>query len=172
MFYFGFNLYRKQCVSYISVTKGGDRFFKILTIIPFKNFPDWTLYILLFGLIKNPLLSDLIGGIKYVTLGDDEAKRRGTQKSILERKAYPAFEILIEINESNFWTIHEDVKTSVDTLLSENSLIGQTRSFLLPEKTQIKCETAFKSSKFGIQNSTSLNDSTILKNLSWTYNNR
>jgi stage III sporulation protein SpoIIIAA len=62
------------------------------------------------NLIKNPPLADLIGGIQYVTLSDDEAKRRGTQKSILERKAYPAFEIIIEINQQNCWTIHEDVK--------------------------------------------------------------
>jgi stage III sporulation protein SpoIIIAA len=40
---------------------------------------------------------DLIGGIQYVTLSDDEAKRRGTQKSILERKAYPAFEIIMKL---------------------------------------------------------------------------
>ena len=65
------------------------------------------------NLIKNPPLADLIGGIQYVTLSDDEAKRRGTQKSILERKAYPAFEIVIEINSQNSWTIHEDVKTSI-----------------------------------------------------------
>ena len=50
------------------------------------------------NLIKNPSLSDLIGGIQYVTLSDDEAKRRVTQKSILERKAYPASQIAIEIN--------------------------------------------------------------------------
>eukprot|EP00522_Entomoneis_paludosa_P004153 CAMPEP_0172476624 /NCGR_PEP_ID=MMETSP1065-20121228/70473_1 /TAXON_ID=265537 /ORGANISM="Amphiprora paludosa, Strain CCMP125" /LENGTH=294 /DNA_ID=CAMNT_0013234851 /DNA_START=1315 /DNA_END=2196 /DNA_ORIENTATION=- len=55
------------------------------------------------NLIKNPPLADLIGGIQYVTLSDDEAKRRGTQKSILERKAYPAFEIIIEINHQNSW---------------------------------------------------------------------
>jgi stage III sporulation protein SpoIIIAA len=61
---------------------------------------------------KNPSLADLIGGIQYVTLSDDEAKRRGTQKSILERKA--AFEIIIEINDQNSWTIHEDVRNSVD----------------------------------------------------------
>ena len=59
------------------------------------------------NLIKNPTLSDLIGGIQYVTLSDDEAKRRGTQKSILERKAYPAFQIAIEINDQTLWTIHE-----------------------------------------------------------------
>ena len=76
------------------------------------------------NLIKNPSLADLIGGIQYVTLSDDEAKRRGTQKSILERKAYPAFEIVIEINHPNSWTIHEDVTYSVDLLLRNNFGIG------------------------------------------------
>ena len=91
------------------------------------------------NLIKNPPLVDLIGGIQYVTLGDDEAKRRGTQKSILERKAYPAFEIIIEINHLNSWTIHEDVQSSVDSLLRVNFTIGQTRQFYLTEKIKIKC---------------------------------
>ena len=92
------------------------------------------------NLIKNPPLSDLIGGIQYVTLSDDEAKRRGTQKSILERKAYAAFEIIIEINHQNSWTIHEDVKNSVDLFLRGNFLIGQTRQFSLDEKLKIKCQ--------------------------------
>ena len=92
------------------------------------------------NLIKNPPLVDLIGGIQYVTLSDDEAKRRGTQKSILERKAYPAFEIIIEINHQNSWTIHEDVKNSVDSLLRGNMIIGQIRQFYLTEKTKIKCQ--------------------------------
>ena len=92
------------------------------------------------NLIKNPPLADLIGGIKYVTLSDDEAKRRKTQKSILERKAYPAFEILIEINQQNCWTIHENVKTSIDLLLRGNSFIKQIRSFSITEKIQIRGE--------------------------------
>ena len=92
------------------------------------------------NLIKNPPLSDLIGGIQYVTLSDDEAKRRGTQKSILERKAYPAFEIVIEINYPNSWTIHEDVAFSADSFLRGDSLICQTRQFSLMEKIQVKCE--------------------------------
>jgi stage III sporulation protein SpoIIIAA len=92
------------------------------------------------NLIKNPPLSDLIGGIQYVTLSDDEAKRRGTQKSILERKAYPAFEIIIEINYPNVWTIHEDVLISADSFLRGEFLISQTRQFSLMEKIQIKCE--------------------------------
>jgi stage III sporulation protein SpoIIIAA len=89
------------------------------------------------NLIKNPPLADLIGGIQYVTLSDDEAKRRGTQKSILERKAYPAFEIVIEINHQTSWTIHEDVKNSVDLFLRGNFKIGQVRHFSLTEKIMI-----------------------------------
>ena len=79
------------------------------------------------NLIKNPPLVDLIGGIQYVTLSDEEAKRRGTQKSILERKAYPAFQIAIEINEPNSWTIHEEIKDSIDLLLRENYSVTQIR---------------------------------------------
>lgn len=89
------------------------------------------------NLIKNPSLADLIGGIQYVTLSDEEAKRRGTQKSILERKAYPAFEIIIEINHPTSWTIHEDVKTSVDLFLRGNFTMGQVREVSLPEKVII-----------------------------------
>lgn len=92
------------------------------------------------NLIKNPPLSDLIGGIQYVTLSDDEAKRRGTQKSILERKAYPAFEIIIEINDPNLWTVHEDVATSADSFLRGDFLPYQTRQFTGIEKTQIQCD--------------------------------
>ena len=92
------------------------------------------------NLIKNPPLADLIGGIQYVTLSDDEAKRRKTQKTVLERKAYPAFEILIEINQQNSWTIHEDVKTSIDLLLRGDSFIEQIRLFSLPEKIKILSE--------------------------------
>jgi stage III sporulation protein SpoIIIAA len=91
------------------------------------------------NLIKNPPLSNLIGGIQYVTLSDEEAKRRGTQKSILERKAYPAFEIIIEINDPNLWTVHEDVATSADSFLRDDSLLSQTRQFTGIEKIQIQC---------------------------------
>jgi stage III sporulation protein SpoIIIAA len=90
------------------------------------------------NLIKNPTLVDLIGGIQYVTLSDDEAKKRRTQKSILERKAYPAFEIIIEINEQNSWTIHENVQKSVDLFLRGNRSIEQIRHFYLTENIKIK----------------------------------
>jgi stage III sporulation protein SpoIIIAA len=90
------------------------------------------------NLIKNPPLADLIGGIQYVTLSDDEAKRRGTQKSILERKSYPAFEIIIELNDRHSWTIHENVKNSVDCFLRGDFTIGQIREFAIGEKIKIK----------------------------------
>jgi len=110
------------------------------------------------NLIKNPPLADLIGGIQYVTLSDDEAKRRGTQKSILERKAYPAFEIIIEINQQNSWTIHEDVKYSVDSFLRGNFAIGQIRQFSLLEKVIIKSKRLQTSKNILMKNKTILSD--------------
>ena len=119
------------------------------------------------NLIKNPPLADLIGGIQYVTLSDDEAKRRGTQKSILERKAYPAFEIIIEINHPNSWTIHEDVKNSIDLLLRGNFTMGQVRQFSLNEKIKIKCQRLQISSDSLLKNRNNLNDSISLTNKTW-----
>jgi len=80
------------------------------------------------NVIKNPSLSDLIGGIQYVTISDEEAKRRGTQKSILERKSYPAFQLAIEVNNVSSWTIHENVENSVDLILRGNFNISQIRN--------------------------------------------
>ena len=119
------------------------------------------------NLIKNPPLSDLIGGIQYVTLSDDEAKRRGTQKSILERKAYPAFEIIIEINQQNSWTIHEDVKNSVDLFLRGNFTIGQVRQFSLVEKVKIKAKKLQNQSSSLITNHNSLNPSSSFYQNNW-----
>ena len=80
------------------------------------------------SLIKNPVLADLVGGIQYVTLGDDEAKRRGSQKSILERKASPAFKVAIEIHERSTWIVHESVDEAVDQLLQGSCILTQQRS--------------------------------------------
>ena len=73
------------------------------------------------NLVKNPFLADLIGGIQYVTLSDDEAKRRGTKKSILERKSYPTFGIIIELNSQNLWTVHENLKVTIDYFLKSGA---------------------------------------------------
>jgi stage III sporulation protein SpoIIIAA len=80
------------------------------------------------NLMKNPTLSDLVGGIQSVTLGDDEARRRGTQKSILERKAPPTFDIAIEMLERQRWIVHDDVSASVDALLRGRVPAPQERS--------------------------------------------
>jgi stage III sporulation protein SpoIIIAA len=69
------------------------------------------------NLIKNPTLSDLVGGIQTVTLGDDEARRRRTQKTVLERKAPPTFAIAIEMLERQRWVVHDDVAGTIDILL-------------------------------------------------------
>jgi stage III sporulation protein SpoIIIAA len=69
------------------------------------------------NLMANPTLSDLIGGIQSVTLGDEEARRRGTQKSVLERKAPPTFSVVVEIQSWDKVAIHRDVAETVDAIL-------------------------------------------------------
>ena len=69
------------------------------------------------NLMLNPTLADLIGGIQSVTLGDEEARRRGTQKSILERKAPPTFDVVVEIISWQRVAIHPDVAGTVDSML-------------------------------------------------------
>ena len=69
------------------------------------------------NLLMNPTLSDLVGGIQAVTLSDEEAKRRGTQKTVLERKAPPTFDVIIEIMEMDKLAIHHDVTRTVDKML-------------------------------------------------------
>ncbi len=69
------------------------------------------------NLLLNPTLSDLVGGISSVTLGDEEARRRGTQKTVLERKAPPTFDVVVEQQERTRMLIHADVASAVDALL-------------------------------------------------------
>ena len=69
------------------------------------------------NLMLNPTLADLVGGIQTVTLGDEEARRRGTQKSILERKAPPTFDVVVEIQQWDRVAVHENVADVVDELL-------------------------------------------------------
>ena len=69
------------------------------------------------NLLLNPTLSDLIGGIESVTLSDEEARRRGTQKTVLERRSPPTFDVLIEIQDRDRLSVHADVAAAVDTLV-------------------------------------------------------
>jgi len=80
------------------------------------------------NLIKNPTLSDLVGGIQAVTLGDEEARRRRTQKTVLERKAPPTFEIAVEMLQRQRWVVHDSVADTVDTLLRGRQPLPQVRT--------------------------------------------
>lgn len=69
------------------------------------------------NLLKNPTLVDLVGGIQTVTLGDDEARRRGTQKTVLERSNQPTFDVCVEILDRQTLAVHRNVGEAVDQLL-------------------------------------------------------
>ena len=82
------------------------------------------------NLIKNPTLCDLVGGIESVTLGDDEARRRRTQKTVLERAAEPTFPLAVEMHSRHRWAVHDDVGRTVDLLLRGQSPRPQERELL------------------------------------------
>jgi len=79
------------------------------------------------NLMLNPTLSDLIGGIQSVTLGDEEARRRRTQKSVLERKAPPTFDVVVEIQSRDRLMVHPDVGDTVDALLRGDPIAPEMR---------------------------------------------
>ena len=79
------------------------------------------------NLMLNPTLSDLIGGIQSVTLGDDEARRRRSQKSVLERKAPPTFDVVVEIQDRERVHVHSDVAQTIDQLLLGDPVAPELR---------------------------------------------
>jgi stage III sporulation protein SpoIIIAA len=79
------------------------------------------------NLIRNPTLSDLVGGIQSVTLGDEEARRRRTQKTVLERAAEPTFPLAVEMHSRHRWLVHRDVAGTVDLLLRGQPTHPQVR---------------------------------------------
>ena len=89
------------------------------------------------NLMLNPTLADLIGGIQSVTLGDEEARRRGTQKSILERKAPPTFDIVIEIESWKRVAIHKSVADTVDAMLRGYLANPETRQLSTSGRVEI-----------------------------------
>jgi stage III sporulation protein SpoIIIAA len=92
------------------------------------------------NLLLNPTLSDLVGGIESVTLSDEEARRRGTQKTVLERRAPPTFDVLIEIQERDRLAVHPDVSAAVDALVRGYPLHPEIR--YRDENDEIKIEKA------------------------------
>jgi hypothetical protein len=79
------------------------------------------------NLLLNPTLSDLVGGIESVTLGDEEARRRGSQKTVLERRAPPTFDVVVEIKDWSQVAVHPDVAQAVDGLLRGKPIPAQLR---------------------------------------------
>jgi stage III sporulation protein SpoIIIAA len=80
------------------------------------------------NLLVNPTLSDLVGGIQTVTLGDEEARRRHTQKSILERKAPPTFDVVVEQQSWQELVVHRDVADTIDSMLRGQAVIAEERT--------------------------------------------
>jgi stage III sporulation protein SpoIIIAA len=79
------------------------------------------------NLMLNPTLTDLIGGIQTVTLGDEEARRRRSQKSVLERKAPPTFDVIVEIQDREKVLVHSDVADTVDAMLRGDPISAELR---------------------------------------------
>jgi len=90
------------------------------------------------NLLSNPTLSDLVGGVQVVTLSDEEARRRGTRKSVLERKAPPTFDVLVEIKDRNSLAVYHDIARMVDRFLSGNSLRPELRTRSADGKVNIE----------------------------------
>lgn len=105
------------------------------------------------NLIKNPTLSDLAGGIQAVTLGDDEARRRNSQKTILERKAPPTFDIAIEMLEKRRWVVHQDVAQTVDALLRGYQPPLETRTVNAQGEVEITQEEITQASSVALNQS-------------------
>ncbi len=117
------------------------------------------------NLIKNPTLSDLVGGIQAVTLGDDEARRRGSQKTVLERKAPPTFDIAVEMLERQRWIVHESVADTVDALLRGRQPNPQERT--VDEKGKVTITRAMPTAPLAAPSDGSGLSSTLIKPTGW-----
>ena len=99
------------------------------------------------NLIMNPTLSDLVGGIQTVTLGDEEAKRRHTQKSVLERKAPPTFDAVVEIMDYYRVVVHPGVSDAVDAILHQRPMQVELR--WMDEEGEVRSKKVPSSSRLG-----------------------
>jgi stage III sporulation protein SpoIIIAA len=117
------------------------------------------------NLMLNPTLSDLIGGIEAVTLSDEEARRRGTQKTVLERRAPATFDVLVEIQTRDRLAVHLDISESVDSLLRGYPLPPEIRSRdaignIKIEKSPVNVRNA---SEFRIENNNTLRRPSVVE---------
>ncbi|KAJ8618741.1 hypothetical protein MRB53_014927 [Persea americana] len=117
------------------------------------------------NIIKNPTLADLVGGVETVTLGDDEARARGSKKSILERKASPTFPFLIEMRERNHWVMHR-TERSVDMLLHGKRPLVEVRK----RDNKFKYSTSTMLQRHGLVECTvSISDVGILRHINHVF---
>ncbi len=91
------------------------------------------------NILLNPTLADLVGGIESVTLSDEEARRRGTQKTVLERRSPPTFDVLVEIVDRENFNVHHDVSVAVDSFLRGRPVPPEKRYY--NEAGELKIET-------------------------------
>jgi stage III sporulation protein SpoIIIAA/predicted RNA-binding protein Jag len=96
--------------------------------------------IFLENIVSNPTLSDLVGGVQSVILGDEEAKRRRSQKAILERKAPPTFDIAVEIRERDMFAIYQDVSKAIDGILRGRPIQPEVRVRTTGGKIEVRQE--------------------------------
>ena len=102
------------------------------------------------NLLVNPTLSDLVGGVHSVTLGDEEARRRRTQKTILERKAPPTFDVLVEIQSWSRVAVHAEVAKTVDAVLRGQPITAETRELEASGAVRRSFETATTTPEFEV----------------------
>ena len=102
------------------------------------------------NLLVNPTLSDLVGGVHAVTLGDEEARRRRTQKTILERKAPPTFDVLVEIQSWSRVAVHAEVARTVDAVLRGQSVTAEIRELEASGEVHRSFEAAATSPEFEV----------------------
>jgi stage III sporulation protein SpoIIIAA len=104
----------------------------------------------LLNLLKNPTLCQLIGGLEYVTLGDEEAKKRNSKKTIIERKGLSTFEIIIELKANNLWIIYENSELAIDRILKGLNPDFQIRNYNNKKKIKIISNTLNLNSKISL----------------------
>jgi len=103
------------------------------------------------NLMLNPTLSDLVGGIQTVTLSDEEARRRGTQKSVLERKAPPTFQVLVEIQAYQRVAIYHDVAQTVDAVLLGMPIAPELRERDATGDLQVRTQAPSKAASEAVE---------------------
>lgn len=108
------------------------------------------------NLLLNPTLSDLVGGIEAVTLSDEEARRRGTQKTVLERRAPPTFDVLIEIQTRDRFAVHIEIMMAVDALLRGFPLPPEIRTRDSDGRIKIEKSAPVSSSRVDAKDTTKI----------------